>query len=103
MVFETGMGLLVCHNFRSERTYGTHGLEVPRASNKTDCFSDEDGFRKVPDKSNRDMLSGYIDQPLTKVPDPFDEYPSFGERVMRFMSTALVLTRIYDATLNIKR
>jgi len=45
------------------------------------CFSDDmDGFRKVPDNvPNRDMLSAYIDQPLTKVPDPFDEHPSFGE------------------------
>ena len=45
------------------------------------CFSDDmDGFRKVPDNvPNRDMLAAYIDQPLTKVPDPFDEHPSFGE------------------------
>jgi len=45
------------------------------------CFSDDmDGFRKVPDNvPNREMLSAYIDQPLTKVPDPFDEHPSFGE------------------------
>ena len=44
------------------------------------CFSDDmDGFRKVPDNvPNRDMLSAYIDQPLTNVPDPFDEHPSFG-------------------------
>jgi len=45
------------------------------------CFSDDmDGFRKVPDNvPNREMLAAYIDQPLTKVPDPFEEHPSFGE------------------------
>ena len=44
------------------------------------CFSDDmDGFRKVPDNvPNREMLVDYIDQPLTKVPDPFEEHPSFG-------------------------
>ena len=45
------------------------------------CFSDDmDGFRKVPDNvPNREMLADYIDQPLTKVPDPFGEHPSFGQ------------------------
>ncbi|MGC6516595.1 MAG: lysine--tRNA ligase [Candidatus Puniceispirillaceae bacterium] len=45
------------------------------------CFSDDmDGLRKVPDNvPNREMLSDYIDQPLTKVPDPFGDHPSFGE------------------------
>ena len=44
------------------------------------CFSDDmDGFRKVPDNvPNREMLADYIDQPLTRVPDPFEEHPSFG-------------------------
>ena len=44
------------------------------------CFSDDmDGFRKVPDNvPQQEMLAGYIDQPLTKVPDPFGEYDSFG-------------------------
>ena len=45
------------------------------------CFSDDmDGFRKVPDNvPNQEMLANYIDQPLTKVPDPFGEHNSFGE------------------------
>ena len=45
------------------------------------CFSDDmDGFRKVPDNvPNKENLANYIDQPLTKVPDPFGEYNSFGE------------------------
>ena len=44
------------------------------------CFSDDmDGLRKVPGNvPNRDAMQAYINQPLTKVPDPFGEYPSFG-------------------------
>ena len=44
------------------------------------CFSDDmDGFRKVPDNvPNQDMLKKYLDFPLTKVPDPFGKYESFG-------------------------
>ena len=44
------------------------------------CFSDDmDGLRKVPDNvPNRDMLARYIGMPLTKVPDPFGKFESFG-------------------------
>src|SRR5437773_186334 len=44
------------------------------------CFSDDlDGLRKVPDNvPNREMMRAYLNQPLTKVPDPFGEYDSFG-------------------------
>src|SRR5260221_1167749 len=45
------------------------------------AFSDDmDGFRKVPDNvPNKDMLTGHLGKPLTRVPDPFsNEYPSFG-------------------------
>jgi lysyl-tRNA synthetase class 1 len=44
------------------------------------AFSDDmDGLRKVPDNvPNRDMLTKYLGQPLTKIPDPFGEYESFG-------------------------
>ncbi|MEL6373262.1 MAG: lysine--tRNA ligase [Pseudomonadota bacterium] len=44
------------------------------------CFSDDmDGLRKVPDNvPNQEMLAGYIDHPLSRVPDPFSsEHPSF--------------------------
>ncbi len=44
------------------------------------CFSDDmDGLRKVPTNvPNQEMLAAYLDQPLSRVPDPFsDEYPSF--------------------------
>ncbi len=45
------------------------------------CFSDDmDGLRKVPGNvPNREMMQAYINQPLTRVPDPFGEYESFGE------------------------
>ena len=55
------------------------------------CFSDDmDGLRKVPDNvPNKEMLGGYLNQPLTRIPDPFGEYPSFGEhnnaRLRRFL------------------
>lgn len=44
------------------------------------CFSDDlDGLRKVPDNvPNQKMLSKYLELPLTRVPDPFDKYESFG-------------------------
>ena len=44
------------------------------------AFSDDmDGLRKVPDNvPNRELLAGYIGQPLTRVPDPFGTHDSFG-------------------------
>ena len=46
------------------------------------CFSDDmDGLRKVPGNvPNQEAMRAYINQPLTKVPDPFGEYESFGAR-----------------------
>ena len=43
-------------------------------------FSDDmDGFRKVPENvPKKDMLKEFIGMPLTSVPDPFDQYESFG-------------------------
>ena len=45
------------------------------------CFSDDmDGLRRVPDNMpNKEMMEAHLNQPLTRVPDPFGEYPSFGE------------------------
>lgn len=45
------------------------------------CVSDDmDGLRKVPSNvPNQDMLKPFIDFPLTKVPDPFEKFPSFGQ------------------------
>jgi len=44
------------------------------------CFSDDmDGMRKVPDNvPNQEMLKANLQRPLTSVPDPFGQYPSFG-------------------------
>jgi lysyl-tRNA synthetase, class I len=55
------------------------------------CISDDmDGLRKVPaNVPNRDMLEGYLNHPLSKVPDPFDTHESFGAhnnaRLMAFL------------------
>ena len=44
-------------------------------------FSDDmDGLRKVPDNiPNKDLLENNLNKPLTKVPDPFNKFKSFGE------------------------
>jgi lysyl-tRNA synthetase class 1 len=44
------------------------------------CFSDDmDGLRKVPTNvPNQELLARHLDQPLTKVPDPFGKFESFG-------------------------
>ena len=44
-------------------------------------FSDDmDGLRKVPDNvPNQKLLEENLHKPLTKVPDPFEKYKSFGE------------------------
>lgn len=57
------------------------------------CFSDDvDGMRKVPDNvPNRDSLAVHLGKPLTRVPDPFGEYESFGHHnnamLRRFLDT----------------
>lgn len=57
------------------------------------CFSDDmDGMRKVPENvPNTDMLRQHLQLPLTAVPDPFGEYPSFGDHnnamLRRFLDT----------------
>ena len=44
-------------------------------------FSDDmDGLRKIPDNiPNQSLLKDYLHKPLTKVPDPFKKFNSFGE------------------------
>ncbi len=57
------------------------------------CFSDDlDGMRKVPSNvPNPEALEEHLQRPLTSVPDPFGEYPSFGEHnnamLRRFLDT----------------
>jgi lysyl-tRNA synthetase, class I len=43
------------------------------------AFSDDmDGLRKVPDNvPNRELVAAHLGKPLTAIPDPFGEYPSF--------------------------
>jgi lysyl-tRNA synthetase class 1 len=55
-------------------------LTEDRVPTRLICFSDDmDGLRKVPTNvPNQDKLARFLNQPLTKVPDPFDEYESFG-------------------------
>jgi lysyl-tRNA synthetase class 1 len=54
---------------------------MPGVPTRLLCFSDDmDGLRKVPTNvPNQEMLANYINMPLTKVPDPFGKFPSFGE------------------------
>ena len=57
------------------------------------CFSDDmDGMRKVPENvPNQAMLRENLHRPLTKVPDPFGEFESFGHHnnamLRRFLDT----------------
>jgi lysyl-tRNA synthetase class 1 len=57
------------------------------------CFSDDlDGMRKVPDNvPDPAALQPYLQQPLTKVPDPWGDTPSFGHynnaMLRRFLDT----------------
>jgi lysyl-tRNA synthetase class 1 len=57
------------------------------------CFSDDlDGMRKVPGNvPNPEQLVEHLQRPLTSVPDPFEEYESFGHHnnamLRRFLDT----------------
>jgi lysyl-tRNA synthetase, class I len=59
-----------------------HAFEILTKGERTSrliCFSDDmDGLRKVPTNvPNQDMLQGFLDRPLTQVPDPFGKFESF--------------------------
>jgi lysyl-tRNA synthetase class 1 len=68
------------------------------------CFSDDlDGMRKVPGNvPNREMLMEHLQKPLTSVPDPFEEYESFGHHnnamLRRFLDTFGFEYEFYSAT-----
>lgn len=57
------------------------------------CFSDDlDGMRKVPENvPNFEALHEHLQRPLTSVPDPFEEFESFGDynnaMLRRFLDT----------------
>ena len=68
------------------------------------CFSDDmDGMRKVPENvPNQALLKANIQKPLTSVPDPFEEYESFGDHnnamLRRFLDTFGFEYEFYSAT-----
>jgi lysyl-tRNA synthetase, class I len=58
-----------------------HAFEVltqGRRKTRLICFSDDlDGLRKVPDNvPNKEMMTAYLDKPLSAIPDPFDNHHS---------------------------
>jgi len=89
IIFETGYGpsglphigtfgevartTMVRHAFRV--------LTEDKVPTRLICFSDDmDGLRKVPDNiPNKDLIAEHLGKPLTQVPDPFGEHPSFGQ------------------------
>ncbi len=109
VIFETGYGPSGLPHIGTfgevaRTTMVRHAFEVlTEGQRKTRliCFSDDmDGFRKVPGNvPNQEMLAGYIDTPLSRVPDPFfvsdggspgaGAYPSFAHhnnaRLRRFL------------------
>lgn len=68
------------------------------------CFSDDlDGMRKVPGNvPNQEMLKENLHKPLTSVPDPFEEFESFGHHnnamLRRFLDTFGFEYEFYSAT-----
>jgi lysyl-tRNA synthetase class 1 len=68
------------------------------------CFSDDlDGMRKVPGNlPNQDILAEHLQKPLTSVPDPFEEFESFGHHnnamLRRFLDTFGFDYEFYSAT-----
>jgi lysyl-tRNA synthetase class 1 len=68
------------------------------------CFSDDlDGMRKIPGNvPNQEMLKAHLQQPLTSVPDPFGDFPSFGDHnnamLRRFLDTFGFDYEFYSAT-----
>jgi lysyl-tRNA synthetase class 1 len=101
IIFETGYGpsglphigtfgevartTMVRHAFRV--------LTEDKVPTRLICFSDDmDGLRKVPDNiPNKEMVAEHLGKPLTQVPDPFRDHPSFGHhnnaRLKAFLDT----------------
>ena len=101
VIFETGYGpsglphigtfgevartTMVRHAFRV--------LTDDKVKTRLIAFSDDmDGLRKVPDNiPNKELITGHVGKPLTRVPDPFGTHPSFGEhnnaRLRAFLDT----------------
>jgi len=101
IIFETGYGpsglphigtfgevartTIVLHAFRV--------LTEDKIPTRLIAFSDDmDGLRKVPDNiPNKEMVAEHLGRPLTQVPDPFGDHPSFGHhnnaRLKAFLDT----------------
>ncbi|ABS62055.1 lysyl-tRNA synthetase [Parvibaculum lavamentivorans DS-1] len=88
VLFETGYGPSGLPHIGTfgevaRTTMVRHAFEIlmPGVKTRLLCFSDDmDGLRKVPTNvPNQEMLANYINMPLTRVPDPFEKFPSFGE------------------------
>ena len=73
--------------------YAFRVLTKDKIPTKLIVFSDDmDGLRRIPDNiPNRHLLTSSIGQPLTKIPDPFGQNASFGERgnhiLLQFLNT----------------
>ncbi|MGB6087680.1 lysine--tRNA ligase, partial [Parvibaculum sp.] len=87
VLFETGYGPSGLPHIGTfgevaRTTMVRHAFErlMPGVPTRLLCFSDDmDGLRKVPTNvPNQEMLAGYINKPLTEVPDPFGTHTSFG-------------------------
>jgi lysyl-tRNA synthetase class 1 len=88
IIFETGYGPsglphIGTFNEVARTSFVRHAYEELTGSAPTRliAFSDDmDGLRKVPDNvPKQEMLTEYLGRPLTQIPDPFEQYPSFAE------------------------
>ena len=67
--------------------------EISDIPTKLICFSDDlDGMRKIPSNvPQQEMLAQHMHKPLTSVPDPFEQFESFGHHnnamLRRFLDT----------------
>ena len=110
IIFETGYGPsglphigTFCEVYRTTLVRQAFTILTNRPT-RLICFSDDmDGLRKVPENiPNKKAILNYIGQPLTKVPDPFDLYSSFGEhnnaRLQKFLDNFNFDYEFYSAT-----
>jgi lysyl-tRNA synthetase class 1 len=85
VLFETGYGPRACRISARSRKSAHHAgaarYEVLTGGHPTRlvAFSDDmDGLRKVPDNvPNKDLLSAHLQEPLSRIPDPFGKFESF--------------------------
>jgi lysyl-tRNA synthetase class 1 len=111
VLFETGYGPSglphigtfgeVCRTLMVMRAFNYLAPEIPT---KLICFSDDmDALRKVPDNiPNADIFVNYIGKPLTAIPDPYDQFASYGEqmndRLKKFLDRFSFSYEFYSST-----